>query len=250
VSLVGHGVASNLLIEGNTIHEDMGTVTQGCWGIAIDPGYSSAEMFTNVVIRGNTVTNLGNASIGVAACHGCTIENNVVINRQSINGTAILSPILEGDANDWTNDQTTIRNNSIDIDGGQGIGLVGEGTRHVVVNNAIYSGGAGNGGVGCFRLSLPMSAYSAVNNNVCFSNDKGDWVVGQGTLSAWSAKTGFDTMSMLVDPQFKSIEVPYDLSAASADSPLVNHGDAQHASSTDITGKPRDAQPDVGAYEL
>jgi len=250
VSLVGHGAATNLTIEGNTVHEDMGTVTQGCWGIAIDPGYSRAELFTNVTIRGNTVTNLGNQSIGVAACHGCVIENNVVINHQGINATAILVPMSGSDSGDGTCDQITIRNNSIDIDGGQGIGLVDEGKGHVVTNNAIYSGGLGNGGVGCFRLNLPTSAYDAVNDNICFTNGKGEWAIGKGQLPAWTAATGFDAASMQVDPQFKSVVVPYDLTPASAASPLVNAGDPKNAAATDLTGKTRDEQPDIGAYEL
>jgi len=251
VSLVGHGFGTNLLIEGNTVHEDMGTVTQGCWGIAIDPGYSSAEMFTNVTLRGNTVTNLGNQSIGVAACHGCVIENNVVVNRQGINATAILVPVSGEDSNDWTCDQITIRNNSIDIDGGQGIGLVTEGSGHVSVNNAVYNSGLGNGGVGCFRYDLPNSAYLTVNNNLCFTGGKGDFVVGKGQLAMWSASSGFDVSSLQADPQFVSVvAAPYDLSAAGATSPLVNQGDVKNASATDITGKPRDSQPDIGAYEF
>jgi len=249
VSLVGHGVTTNLTIEGNTVHEDLGTVTQGCWGIAIDPGYSSAEMFSNVTIRGNTVQDLGNQSIGVAACHGCVIENNVVLNHQGINAAAILVPVSGSDAGDWTCDQITIRNNSIDIDGGQAIGLVDEGKGHVVTNNAIYNAGQGNGGVGCFRLNLPASAYGAVDNNVCFTNDKGEWVIGKGQLSAWTAASGFDAQSIQVDPQFKSIMAPYDLSPA-ATSPLIDAADPKNASATDITGKTRDGQPDIGAFEL
>jgi hypothetical protein len=249
VSLVGHGVADGLLIEGNTVHEDIGAVDQGCWGIAIDPGYASAESFNNVTIRGNTVTNVGNQSIGVSACHNCVIENNVVISRQNINGQAILAPNLSGNSNDATNDHITIRNNSIDIDVGQGIGLVQEGSGHIVANNAIYSKGGGNGGVACFSLDLPAASYASVDNNVCFMNARGEWVVGQGTLAAWTAKLGFDAHSMLVDPGFKSVEAPYDLSAATATSALVNHGQVENASLTDITGKARDAQPDIGAYE-
>ena len=250
VSLVGHGVTTNLLIQGNKVHEDMGTITQGCWGIAIDPGYSSAEMFTNVTIRGNTVTNMGNQSIGVAACHGCVIEDNVVINRQGINAVAILVPVSGEDSGDWTCDQITIRNNSIDIDGGQGIALVSEGSGHVSANNAIYNSGLGNGGVGCFRYDLPASAYSAIDNNVCFTNGKGEWVIGKGQLAAWSASSGFDQNSAQVDPQFASVMSPYNLSPASATSPLVNKGDPKTAAGTDINGKTRDGQPDVGAYEF
>lgn len=58
-SLVGHGVMDNLLIENNLVREDIGKAEQGCWGIAIDSGYDSAEQFANLVIRGNRVENVG-----------------------------------------------------------------------------------------------------------------------------------------------------------------------------------------------
>ena len=55
VSLVVHGQHSDLLIEGNEVWEDIGLAGQGCWGIAVDPGYGSAEGFSQVTLRGNTV---------------------------------------------------------------------------------------------------------------------------------------------------------------------------------------------------
>lgn len=246
-SLVVHGVIDGLLIEGNYVHEDTAAVGQGCWGIAVAPGYSSMEKFTNVTIRGNTVQDLGNMSIGVAACQGCVIENNVVINQQMINATAISAPASDEGGEDAKDDRITIRNNSVLIDVGQGIGLTQEGSGNAVVNNAIYHGGGGNGGVACFVLGLPASAYTEVDHNVCFTNGKGDWVLGKGSLDAWSKSTGLDAHSMSADPGYASIVQPYDLSPGAA-SPLSGGADARNCPTTNVTGDQRSSSPNIGAY--
>jgi len=246
-SLVAHGLIDNMLIENNYVHEDKGTVDAGCWGIAIVPGYSSKELFTNITLRGNTVVNMGNTSLGVAACQKCTIENNVVINQQSNNYNSILAPASDEGSEDAKNDQITIRSNSVLIDGGQGIGVVQEGKGNIIVNNAVYDSGAGNGGVACFNFDQPATSYTAIDHNVCFTNGKGEWVVGQGTLDTWSKKTGFDQHSMLADPKYKSMASPWDLTPATG-SPLLNIADATNCPTTNITGSARTSTPNIGAY--
>ena len=246
-SLVVHGVIDGLLIQGNTIHEDSGKVGQGCWGIAVAPGYSTMEKFTNVTIRGNTVQDVGNMSIGVAACQNCLIENNVVINHQMINATAILAPSSDEGSEDAKDNQITIRSNSVLIDVGQGIGLTQEGTGNAVVNNAIYHSGGGNGGVACFVLGLPSSAYTEVDYNVCYTNGKGEWTQGKGTLDAWSKSSGLDAHSMSANPGFKSMASPYDLSPGSG-SPLLNAADTKNCATTNFSGAARSSTPNIGAY--
>jgi len=246
-SLVAHGLIDNMLIEGNYVHEDKGAVDSGCWGIAIVPGYSSMELFTNITLRGNTVVNMGNTSLGVAACQKCSIENNVVINQQGNNYNSILAPAGDEGPEDAKDDQITIRNNSVLIDGGQGIGVVQEGKGNIIVNNAIYDGGAGNGGVACFQFDQPASSYTAIDHNVCFTNGKGEWVVGQGSLDTWSKKTGFDKNSALADPKYKSMASPWDLTPATG-SPLLNAADASNCPLTNFAGATRTATPNIGAY--
>lgn len=62
-----HGQHQDLTIERNLVREDVGAADPGCWGIAVDTGYSEAESFTNVVIRGNVVRNVGNMAIGTSS---------------------------------------------------------------------------------------------------------------------------------------------------------------------------------------
>jgi len=246
-SLVVHGLIDGLLIEGNYIHEDIGAASQGCWGIAVAPAYSTSEKFSNVTIRGNTVQDVGNMSIGVASCQGCTIENNLVINHQSINDVAIAAPCSDESSEDASNDKVTIRNNSLLIDVGRGIGLTHEGTGNAVLNNAVYSAGGGNGGVACFILDLPASAYSEVDYNDCFMNGKGEWVLGKGSLDSWSKSSGFDKHSTSANPGYKSIASPYDLSPSTG-SPLLNSADPMNCPATNFAGVARSSTPNIGAY--
>jgi len=247
--LVGHGLLNGLLIERNTVHEDIGTVDDGCWGIGIEPGYAISESFQNVTIRGNTVINVGNQSIGVASCQNCVIEDNVVVNQQNINDVAIAAPGGSEDSIDTKTDQITIRNNSIALDVGVGIGLTTEGSRHTVTNNAVYSSAGSTNHLACFSLSLPTNAYLEIDHNDCYLNGgKGEWALGQGQLATWSSKTGFDAHSSTANPGFKSVVAPYDLGITSS-SPLINTGDTSCAT-VDITGKTRTAPSDIGAFEL
>ncbi|MET0334320.1 MAG: right-handed parallel beta-helix repeat-containing protein [Rhizobacter sp.] len=75
-----HGQWDGLLIEGNTIEQTAGVGT--CYGVSITPGYTSAEFFRRVVVRGNTVVNVG-CGICVGAANAPLVENNRQFNTQA-----------------------------------------------------------------------------------------------------------------------------------------------------------------------
>jgi len=252
VSLVVHGEHDGMLIEGNRVHEDVGAAGPGCWGIAVDTGYSEAEGFRDLTIRGNTVLNVGNTGIGIDACEDCVIENNVVVNEQDFGSTAIAVPDRDRDAADLLMTRVTVRNNSIyTTSRGTGIRVEGEGAGHVVVSNAIYYAGAAS--FACFGLGLAQSSYGVVDNNVCVGPTASgfEWVQGMGDLAAWQGASSFDVSSAEVDPAFSSTTGPsYDLRPSDVSSPCVGGGHLTESSTTDITGAMRDSEPDVGAYEF
>jgi hypothetical protein len=254
VSFVVHGEHDGLVIEGNTVREDVGAASPGCWGIAVDTGYGSAEEFRNVVIRGNTVINVGNVAIGTNACENCLIENNVVIQEQAFGTTGIAVPNRARDAGDLPMTGVTIRNNSIYFGAnatGRGIVLGDEGTDHVLVSNAVHYAGS-NSGFNCFALDLPSSSYTAVDHNLCFfPNASGaEWVDGAGDLAAWQSSSSLDGSSLVADPAFTSLTGPgYDLAPSAATSPLVDAGHPSLSAPDDHAGQSRDAQPDIGAHE-
>ncbi|MDF1688925.1 MAG: right-handed parallel beta-helix repeat-containing protein [Cycloclasticus sp.] len=111
VSLVVHGKFEDLTIENNLIKEDAGTAKNTCYGISVDPGYADEEYFKNVIIRGNTLLNVGGNAIGCASCDGALIENNLIIDQGSTLVNAIAVPVRTEDAVKSKN--ITIRNNRI-----------------------------------------------------------------------------------------------------------------------------------------
>jgi hypothetical protein len=250
VSLVVHGEHNNLLIDDNYIHEDLGKSSGFCWGMSVDTGYGGGEAFRNVTIRGNRVENVGGLFIGVNACEGCVVENNVLINMQNASAEGIVAPNRERTSADLPMGAITVRNNSIYFGKASGTGIVlgTEGTRHVVTSNAIHY--AGGGAFNCFDLDLPKSAYAVVDNNLCFaSSGSASWVRGAGSLAAWIASSGFDKNSALKDPGFQSLTAPYNLSSALAAGPMVGKGHATLSSPICFGGKKRVGAPDVGAYQ-
>jgi len=246
-SLVAHGKHTRLTIRRNTIHEDIGAASDTCWGIGVVPGYTHAEFFKNVLIQGNAITNVGNISIAVGACQNCTIENNVVNQFQGFNDAAISDGQDEG-AEDIGATGLLARNNSINIDGGIGIRMVGEGTGNSSINNAVRSGGSFTGN-GCFSYPA-ASGYGSIDYNI--GNGCTSWEASRtDAIAAWRTACGCDANSANTNPGFASTTSPYNLAAASGSSAIVNAGSPSGYAPTDYTGasRPIGAAADVGAYE-
>jgi hypothetical protein len=247
-SLVVHGTLDDLLIEGNYVHEDAGFVTGHAWGIAVDPGYASAESFTNVIIRGNLLVNMFNIGIGVTSAPGAIIENNVIINESSGDLVAIAAPDrLRGD-NDAETTNVTVRNNSIYLRNANvftvGISVGDEGNGHVVASNVISLDG-GNG----FEMNLSDADYASVDYNMMELLNNAKWGAGQD-LSSWSLSRGFDLQSLTGDPQFTSPGAPDHNLIPLSSSLLIDAGHPTLSSSIDYTGAPRNGVADIGAYEI
>lgn len=247
VSLVVHGLHNNLLIEGNYIHEDIGMVTGNAWGIAVDPGYGTAEGFVAPVIRGNLLVNMFNVGIGVASCTGAIIENNIIINESATDLVGIAVPDRIRDANDMAMSDVTVRNNSLYLRNASpstvAIKVGGEGTGHVVVSNLISTDN-GNG----FAMNLANGAYTSLDYNMMELLNSASWGSGQ-TLGAWSASRGFDTNSLLGDPLLTSPGSPdYNLLPQES-SPAIDAGHPTMSATTDFTGTMRMGVADIGAME-
>ena len=247
-SLVVHGVHQDLVISGNEVWEDVGAAEPNCWGITVDAAYDTPESFTDVVISGNVVRNVGNVAIGVSSCVDCWIENNVVIHEQAFGATAIAvpnRPRVDGDA---INTGTVVRNNSISVGagGGTGIYLGDEGSAHQVVSNALQFWGntRGNSGWSCLEANLGPTAYQSIDYNVC-GYESGRWSSSASDLSEWQS-LGWGAHSVANSPGFVSAT---DLGAAEATAPMVDAGDPQNSTATDPQGTARGASPDAGAYE-
>ena len=108
-----HGQWDDLLIEGNTIAQQASTGS--CYGFSVTPGYNSAEFFRRVVLRGNTVSNVG-CAVCVGAANAPLIEDNRLFNTQ---GSAMVAVALganvgtRGENGDDVDDGATVRNNTL-----------------------------------------------------------------------------------------------------------------------------------------
>ena len=169
VSLVVHGVVNDLTIDNNTIYEDMGKVTWGCQGIAIDHGYVSYESFTNIIIRDNIITNLGRVSIGVSECINCIIESNDITQNQTVLGTStgIKAPSKDPNGQNAVLTGLTVRGNEITFGNdasGTAITVGTEGTNHVITNNVVVYGGVES--FTCISTDLAAEHYT-ISGNTC-----------------------------------------------------------------------------------
>jgi len=257
--VVVHGVHAGMVIEGNQIIAYPGHAGEACWGLSVSAGYGESERFRDLVIRGNVVKNAGNTPVSVTAAPDALIENNVVIAENPWETVGIEAPLqvrrAEGDATgrqDEVMHHATVRNNTVYFGpsaSGRGLHVGVEGTGHVVANNAVFFAGASRSW-SCFQLELPASAYELVDGNLCwYPRSPGAWEMSTGArdLAAWRrARPSFDRHSIQADPLFT--RPPDDLSPGPR-SPLVGRGSLSGPSRRDLTGKPRDARPDIGAYE-
>ncbi|MFK8010825.1 MAG: right-handed parallel beta-helix repeat-containing protein [Marinicellaceae bacterium] len=252
VSLVVHGEHNNMMISNNYIKEELGMAIPGCWGIAVDNGYSEAEGFTNITIQNNRIENVGNISIGVGACDTCTIENNIISNNQDFNVRGIAAPDRLLGPEDLPMDNIVIRNNSIYFNNpasGTGIILGTMGNNHVIASNAIYYNGNLDS-FNCFDTDLPFSEYLDMDYNLCYHPNAGnaEWSHNQGGLLQWQKASGFSQNASMTNPGFEDPE-NNQFWAQNQSMAIVNTGHPIFSSDCDYDCTPRDITPDIGAYE-
>jgi len=252
-NLTVHGQWDGLLIENNTILQD--TSAGGCYGLSLRPGYTSAEWIRNLVVRGNTVVNAGYMGIAVASAPGAVIENNVVVNTRATNQTAIKVPSDEPEGADAVDSGATVRNNSVYFaraaNGSAGISTrTGAGGGVSVVSNMVYFGAGSTASHSCFSHG-DRSRYRAFDNSLCYDESgSGTWSSDYGTLAAAQA-AGFDANGLSSAPQLTA--TPSEANgwsmAPDSSSPAIDAGHPTLSALADITGRPRDGTPDIGAWE-
>jgi hypothetical protein len=104
-----HGMVDSLTIENNLIEQTAGT--SSCLGFSIIPGYTIAEWFRNVVVRGNTIVNVGTCAVCAGSAPGIVIEDNRAFKTNSEGLSSVTMPIGAGDALDAVDSNPVVRNN-------------------------------------------------------------------------------------------------------------------------------------------
>jgi hypothetical protein len=252
--IVVHGLHDGLLIANNIVSQDLGTAEGSCWGISVTKGYAHTEGFKNVTISGNVVKNVGNASIQLAYCQNCIVENNLIIQGQSGFDSSAIVAHYNGDIDpqDLPMNGVQILNNTIYMqttsNNSSGIVVGLQGTGHVVANNVIV--GSTTHMFSCLAYDLSASAYVSDYNycwNLGGSVSMYEYISGTD-LAAWQSKSGLDAHSNVADPMLKMPALTdYDFSPA-AGSPLIGAAMAD-AATVDIMGNPRPSPADIGAIQ-
>ena len=235
--VIAHGgTFEDLLIEGNLLEEPIGGADQGCWGITVDGASGGADASYRAIVRGNTVRDVGNLSIGLSSCVDCVIENNLVVQR-SVGGHGIRVPDRKTQPPDLDLDRATVRNNTVWFSGpggGTGIAVGERGQGHVVASNIVaYAAEAPR--LACYAFDLAPGAYARVDANL-----------GHNCGTYEQGAAGMDARALEADPRFVS---PPDDFRLAPDSPARDTGSPEAAPPSDIAGRARDGAPDRGAHE-
>ncbi|GIW47415.1 MAG: hypothetical protein KatS3mg078_1292 [Deltaproteobacteria bacterium] len=212
-----------ITIRGNYIH------TQGGAGIQT---YDSAS---EVLIENNLLVNTS---------HGMWlggIQNSVVRN----NTLVLISPVAIKPT-----DQSQYYS-VIDSRWGNKTTLAG----NVVKNNIVYVSQSSFNGFPVYVLAMPDvdSSTWSVNYNLWYAPSNTKWIwkntVKTDFNSEYKQTTGWDKNgpSIPSDPMFVDLS-QHNYSIRSS-SPAIDNGDPTSASKLDLTRKPRDSKPDIGAYE-
>jgi hypothetical protein len=247
-----HGQFDGVVLENNAILQDASA--GGCYGFSIGPAYTSAEWFRNVVVRGNTIVNLGNCAVCAGSAPGIVIENNLIVNNQPGYHAAVMIPVFEPEAGDDADGQAIVRNNTAVYTyasaGFEGIALRAEaGTGLQLVSNLIYFGDEAEPTAACFEHAA-LSSYTAIDHNLCHhASGTGLWSKTYESLSAARA-AGADANGQSGDPLF--IALPSEdndwSEALQAASPALQAGHPTLSSTLDRLGVTR-AVPSIGSRE-
>jgi parallel beta-helix repeat protein len=212
-NLVVHGRYEQLDIIGNTMYQAPGTVTGGCWGIAVNGGYLlpfDPEYFYNVRIVGNKIINHSNFGLSFQGLVRPLVANNQFIQEA---GSADVVGIGWADRGDPDNNDSKdigamVRQNTFYFAApsnfNYGIYLqsytnTNPGTQIQVTGNLMYFT-AGASGNTCFAYDgWALANFTIANRNSCYFAGSGSWMSGASALATAQA-AGFDLNSSNADP--------------------------------------------------
>ena len=207
--IVVHGAVDGLTIENNKIVQPTGSIPQ-CFGIEISAGYDDArgsEYFHDVIIRGNSVVDVGYIGIGARGCTRCVIENNSIVWTGAGGNTGISMAVNNPSSLDERGTAMVIRNNSIynqsPSGAGTGVVLINEGTSHTVTSNVVYFGSGATTTARCFDTKDYKSTdFKAFDYNLCYRSGGAVNYSAAFTSLNNAQLAGFDLNGKIADPLF------------------------------------------------
>lgn len=245
-----HGLIEQMLIEGNSIINDVTPTVAACGGISIRAGYDVGEYLNRLVVRGNRVVNTGSDGIYIDFAASALVENNEVINTGNWS-RGLFQLGQSAGAGDSVAANAIYRNNTCYVSAGTGGAcfIISTNTGHSFYNNvAIITGTSSS--TGCFSHAA-VGNYALWNYNHCFLGGTGSqWSTTYANLAAAQA-AGFDANGSTGDVLLNNTPTSgnsWDLSVQ-AGSPLVSTGRNVGKPPRDFLNCQRDSTPDKGSRE-
>ena len=228
-----NGETLDAVVNGFTIQNGRASV-----GSAIEL-HSSSVTIKNCIIQGNLATAYGGAILCDGKNSSVTIQNSTISGNSTLDsggGGIIL-------LNCWTS-TSTIQNCIISENYayGSGGGIRTSNSKLTIVNSTITGNSTGANGGGIFSDSI----LPTITNTILWNN--GSETAGGATVTYSCVQGGYTGEGNInADPLFVNAAAgDYNLQDAS---PCIDKGTSSDAPATDIEGNPRDAHPDIGAYE-
>jgi hypothetical protein len=204
-SITIHGRFEQVLIEENTIETTTGTPTTDCYGISMNDGYDNGEFIRNLIVRANTVANVGNVCIESNIGINVLYENNKCIKTRAGGNAPNIAIVLTDDVNSQadgpvTGNNAIVRNNTcyITVAASGSCLSVSAGTGHQVFNNIAYLGASAT--ANCWSPSA-IGNFTVWDNNQCYELGSGQWSGSYANLAAAQA-AGYDTNGSSAEPLF------------------------------------------------
>jgi hypothetical protein len=148
--IVTHGYVNGLVIRNNVIRERTDS-NGGCYGIMVNPSYSSVEVQSNLEITGNHIYDVGLNSIYVEGVDGVYVADNVIHNTPD-DESLYRRGIFLRTGTEYTRggnrlEDVVIENNTIRIANGVGIDADDDVTTPMTIrgNDVVINSAVGNG---------------------------------------------------------------------------------------------------------
>lgn len=218
VMVIQHDLWSNLLIENNVVRNTNATVNPLTWGISLTAANKTlnVEGCKTCMVRGNTVVNVADIGIDVAAVRDTVVTKNTIVWTRQLTGRCVRvgwwkkDPANPDDRNDLLDDHVEVSHNACYLGNTVGdanaIYFAGPGARHVITDNLIYFGNDAPS-ANCFYSDVANANFAKRDHNACFSagGNRVKWSNLDAQLANWRAVTGFDKTSVNADPQLAAI---------------------------------------------
>ncbi len=257
-NLTVHGQTDQLLIEHNLIAVPQ--ATGGCYGISLTDGgvdyvdfpTGGPEFNRRLVVRSNTIVNVGQNFLTVQSAVAPIIENNRLISTTATSAYGIV--VENGGAEDEPGNAARIRNNTCWFERNTASSTciaLRNGGANVLANNVAWFGPTASPTVRGFEHGAAAAWAHFDHNHVRFGSGSGNYTATHATL-AQAQMAGIGLADSSGDPRFAAAPAAgnaYSL-AVLADSPLRSSGSDAHMAPRDVLDCVRDATPDKGAHEF